>query len=99
MTKTYTLDDYANYESYHRELWTWLAENPDNTKEDWFGEFWKDDTVPNSYCFACEIDNLVRRHLASNEGIQEGICKRCPIGSCTEFFLWEDCITQSKKKE
>lgn len=36
----------------HRELWNWLADNPEKGKEDW--PEWKDMGHIESNCFACE---------------------------------------------
>lgn len=65
-------------EELHREMWRWLAEHPDKSKEDWFEET----KTPRVYsdCFACrEAEN--------------GVCGLCPldedvIGCIDGHGLW-----------
>lgn len=60
----------------HKELWDWLAKNPDRDTRDWprwrknGGEY----QTPISHCFACEYDE--------EEGGEAGnifACESCPL--------------------
>lgn len=54
----------------HKELWTWLSENPGKEKYDWPG--WKEfDSVKvaaDCYCFACYYNTEAEVH-----------CNQCPL--------------------
>lgn len=63
-----------NYEEEHRKLWNWLADHPKAWKSDYF-EDWDYDSIPKSYCFACEV--------ALQEANRAGTyvsCRFCPLG-------------------
>jgi len=49
----------------HRELWSWLVDNPTQFKQEWIG--WKDypDRDEWNYCFACKASG--------------GNCNNCPL--------------------
>lgn len=88
--KTYKLDDYKNYESYHRELWTWLSQNVDKSKSDWFDKYWKGKR-PSSECFACVVaetllDELKRQNIAIEDF--ETCGHYCPIANCGDFEVY-----------
>ena len=52
--------------SLHREMWTWLADNPSKRKEDW--PRWNAEVqVCKSYCFLCEFSQ------------NKGGCCSCPV--------------------
>lgn len=74
------------YKELHRELWLWLADNPEMLKSDW--PRWKhnggDIGFVTSYCFACEyIESMYQL------GFDVGCHKYCPIGSCQpEYDKW-----------
>ena len=54
----------------HKEMWTWLAENPEMEKKDWPGwkAFDKDYFEDHNLCFACEF--ISKTDLG---------CENCPI--------------------
>jgi len=58
----------------HKQLWNWLADNPEMDKGDWPG--WKQNGgeffSPYSYCFACDDSN-----------IEDG-CGECPLDTDTD---------------
>jgi hypothetical protein len=74
----------------HRNLWNWLADNPDKRKNDWPG--WEKYIDPSDglWCFACNPDG------AANDCEHE-----CPLiwpgGCCVDdenfglFNIWEGC--------
>lgn len=66
----------------HKELWDWLAKNPEKGKADWPGwEFYCDSRLY-YWCFACEY----ARNEATGKGINPtfGIkCQYCPL-------IWND---------
>lgn len=66
------LPDLNGMHAAHDELWTWLADNPDKSKEDW--PEWEGHTVYtgiynntniNAHCFLCEA--------------MRGNCEACPL--------------------
>ena len=63
----------------HKELWTWLADNPEKGKGEWPG--WENNggKYPNTSndCFACEYDNK----------IDWPACDSCPL-------IWETTYCQ-----
>ena len=76
-----------NAHELHKEIWTWLADNPDKGSDDWPRWEKKGGDVQNvkNDCFACEINKM--------RGGEE--CKRCPITwegpKCTndpDYMLW-----------
>ena len=89
----------AQLKKLHRELWQWLADNPDKWKEDWpsfqLGAAMND-------CFACEAAGEHKKHKGSAD------CRKCPAQwgydnsktkdifspPCTKkkspFYKWED---------
>ena len=52
----------------HRELWNWLADHPEEEKEDWPG--WKKWILMTNYCFLCNYES-VRDSLT---GKRRGCC-------------------------
>lgn len=79
------MDNIVFSRTLHKELWCWLAENQECTKEDWPQWISNGGTVENvvSNCFACEYDKDNRE------------CDACPIiwsgSNCYEgeFRQWE----------
>lgn len=77
------------YEEAHRKMWTWLAENPEKTKEDWF-DVNKYESV-DSLCFACVCCDID--------------CKHCPLGreviGCSDglFNEWKHAYYYDKNYE
>lgn len=80
-------------EYWHRELWNWLADNPDKKKSDWvklqnFTEEERKELVGDGSCFAC----MYSTRIIDNDG-----CRDCPICdikrgySCLNglFMEWE----------
>lgn len=63
-----------NYEEEHRKLWNWLADHPGSWKSDYF-EDWGYDSIPRSYCFACEVAYREAYRANSPAG-----CRFCPLG-------------------
>lgn len=70
--------------SAHKELWSWLAQNPELDKERWPG--WKHNggeyDVAAFYCFACEYAKFSSAKTITN-------CDACPLEwdedeNCTE---------------
>ena len=74
----------------HKQLWRWLALNPDQEKYDWPGwKEYKDGEEPENLCFACDAV------------LEEGVlnCAACPLqwpeGGCmversSPFSAWRD---------
>ena len=59
------------YHSLHKEMWLWLAENPEAAKSDW--PRWNETDVVGKaihHCFACS---------ALEEGATAHDCERCPL--------------------
>lgn len=56
MSKKIDVDKMTVRELYaaHQELWFWLADNPDEGKEDWPG--WGEYTYPLNGCFPCNYN-------------------------------------------
>lgn len=85
------------------EMWSWLAENPDKDKEDFF-EFKNISNIPYSECYCCEFDGIW------------GNCRNCPIinwnydadnnmvvvDRCTNsgsaYGIWRSAIVSTKTK-
>ena len=68
-----------DYIAKHKELWNWLSENPDKTKEDWPG--WKINEHMDNNCFLCGYVDMV----------VGGGCFDCPISwgrteMCTDDY-------------
>ena len=63
-----------NYEAEHRKLWNWLADHPEEEKEDYFDN-WDAASVPHNECFACEVA-CQEIDLAN----VSGVCMFCPLG-------------------
>ena len=63
-----------NYEEEHRKLWNWLANNPKAWKSDYF-EDQDIDSIPRSYCFACEV-----AYRAADRANTYASCRFCPLG-------------------
>ncbi len=57
----------------HRELWTWLAENPTKEKQDWPG--WVRYDAALNDCFLCEYALKSRK----NDSNRLNICDYCPV--------------------
>ena len=53
----------------HRELWTWLADNPEENKVNWPG--WAQYGEARADCFCCEYANQIDPDVSS--------CSDCPI--------------------
>lgn len=86
------------------EMWSWLAENPDKDKEDFF-EFKNISNIPYSECYCCEFDGIW------------GNCRNCPIinwnydadnnmivvDRCTNsgsaYGIWRSAIVSTKTKQ
>ena len=62
----------------HKQLWLWLAKNPECTKGD--HAMWREmqpDNVPTDYCFACEEAIIRRKEDGKNWNTCR--CYYCPI--------------------
>lgn len=73
----------------HRQLWQWLADNPEKDKEDWVRWEFNGGDVGNvsSRCFACDY--------ACGCGTGKGCPLEWSLGSCiendeSEYDLWRD---------
>ena len=89
----------------HKELWNWLAENPDMQKGHWPGwdeiEDWDDEIYPDNNCFACEylVEGLLENER-NNYCLCASTCEeRCPLiwpsmGTCCDvdslFRDWDN---------
>jgi hypothetical protein len=60
------------YEQAHRMLWNWLADNPSNSKYNFF-ESHEIDKTPHNYCYACET----AKWIYGSNGDES--CSNCPI--------------------
>ena len=61
----------------HVQLWTWLADNPDRTKEDWPG--WDYYKRQDNDCFACTVSRALC-HEAQSPREYFDVCHRyCPL--------------------
>lgn len=91
--------EYEMAKQCHRELWTWLANNPDKVKRDWPG--WGNVTTIyghiKSNCFACKVasEEAARRGVADRltrclpgailtSGSYSIMCPHCPV------TVWRD---------
>lgn len=83
--KTYKLGDLENYPIYHKEMWEWLSDRFECSKEDWFNTFWKDSVRPQCLCFACDYAH----YYAEDKGYCPLIGKVCNIG---DFSTEEECL-------
>lgn len=63
-----------NYEEEHRKLWNWLADHPEQEKEDYFKD-WGRSSVPSSRCFACEVAFQEAWRTPAYHR-----CRFCPLG-------------------
>ena len=79
------------YVSLHRELWGWLSENPDKSKEEWTGweKFDPEEVNAYTFCFACAFTDIspCRDCLLIWEG--EGCCNIKPFDCNGLFKQWE----------
>ncbi len=68
----------------HRALWNWLADNPDQKKQDWPG--WEDNLEASHHCccFACYEAAL------ANEDNDKEWCPPCPIDWRTKKVFRSD---------
>lgn len=63
----------------HKELWNWLAQNPDKQKRDWGG--WEENGGEYQYggayeyCFACDYENERNDYWQDSD---DG-CRYCPL--------------------
>lgn len=79
-----------------RDLWKWLAKNPQAEKRDWPG--WAKITEPvQGWCFACEYAG--RREPIKHDPNPDVICDRCLLhglwgAHCTAptspYFVWQN---------
>ena len=60
----------------HREMWNWLAENPDKGKAQWPG--WESNERAKNNCFLC----------AYIYKIEDDSCKNCPL----DWGITEECL-------
>jgi len=74
----------------HKELWDWLARNPDKGKEDWPG--WKETAMVEAECFACQYvtDNFA-------DTLCSGVCPLIWENtkySCMQsyYYEWTECF-------
>lgn len=63
-----------NYEEEHRKLWSWLADNPESIKYDYFKN-WDYGSIPHRKCFACEAALQEANRMGTYH-----ICGFCPLG-------------------
>lgn len=63
----------------HKELWNWLAENPQQRKDDW--PRWEknggDIEYISSYCFACEYVDSLKQNCEACPLVWPDGCKCC----------------------
>lgn len=60
--------------SAHRELWGWLAENPDKENDEWPGWVYNGGTYPKvvADCFCCD-------YATWSSPVSENFCHHCPL--------------------
>jgi len=75
---------------YHRELWNWLAENPEKQKTDWPG-FKNFHYGITSHCFACQY--VANNSMVCYDSKNCLFVWRNPLGCMqdgAEFAIWDD---------
>jgi len=88
--KAYDLKNKDDIIELHKQLWTWLSENPSRQKEDWPGWTYNDtteaylysNTVIKNLCFCCQYTDLDEEKDDIDEekdDIDEDDCDRCPL--------------------
>jgi len=64
-----------DYESLHRELWNWLAENTEYEKKQWPG--WKNiHEHIEDLCFACKLAGTIQEKYKER---RYHLCNYCPL--------------------
>lgn len=58
--------------SLHKELWTWMSENPGNWKSEWPG--WYNTPIQVAHCFACQYKSDI-----GFAGSKDSKCITCPL--------------------
>jgi hypothetical protein len=92
---------YTRKEMYvlHYKMWSWLADNPDKAKDDWFYAYWPSEyrhIRARSLCFLCEV-------------FWESSCTGCPLYELSRprkycdqdgslFAVWQN-ISSVQRKE
>ncbi len=61
----------------HIKLWTWLSENPNNKKDDYFDLIYPHERKPINECFCCELSEVWENIREENE--TQVTCENCPI--------------------
>lgn len=89
-----------NYEEEHRKLWNWLADHPKAWKSDYF-EDWDYDSIPKSYCFACEVT-----HREADRANTYASCRFCPLGGprivgCGDglYAEWQKAVSPERRQQ
>ncbi len=65
----------------HKEMWTWLSENPEMDKDDWPEWIWNSGglyTGMEEMCFAC-LYAVEIKEFSSEKGDGISICPLCPL--------------------
>ena len=89
----------------HRELWTWVAENPGSVKDEWprWVENGGDIPCVHAHCFACAIAILEQK----KQDYFIRMCETCPISwggtVCTdedsEYGMWTSTESNSEEEK
>lgn len=83
----------------HREMWNWLAENPDKEKASWPG--WESNWYAENNCFlcgyVCKLENTSCKNCPLEWGITEECCDTLPVSSY--YILYEGALSLKIKAE
>ena len=74
----------------HKEMWTWLSENPEKEKDDWPGWEWNGgayDMDEPEHCFAC-------LYVEEISGAKDDSCSYCPLKFPEPCYCWNSLFRQ-----
>jgi hypothetical protein len=83
----------------HREVWKWLAENPDKEKAQWPG--WKPGEHIANDCFLCCYVDKLENNSCKNCPLDWTITKECmdTLPTLSYYFLYEEALSPKLKTE